>query len=59
MDPTPAPGHWRYLWHHCTGGQGLAGVTDLALCAPSVAMGELQQAFAGWGMELRVSHGLW
>lgn len=45
MDPTPAPGHRRHLRHHRTGGQGLAGVADLALRAPSVAMGELQEAF--------------
>lgn len=47
MDPTPAPGHRRHLRYHRTGGQGLAGVADLALRAPSIVMGELQEAWAG------------
>lgn len=58
MDPTPAPGHRRHLWYHRAGGQGLAGVTDLALRAPSVVMGKLHEAWAQWAMELRVPHGL-
>lgn len=58
MDPTPAPGHRCHLWYHCAVGQGLAGVADLALRAASIVMAELQEAGAGWGLELRVPHGL-
>lgn len=44
MDPAPAPGHRRHLRYHRASGQGLAGVADLALRAPSLVMGELHQA---------------
>lgn len=44
MDPTPAPGHRSHLRDHRPGGQGLAGVADLALRAASVAVAELQEA---------------